>query len=147
MPRGERKDLAMRALIDTNVLIDFIAMREPYFEAARRVIDACDRGILTGGIAAHSIPNIYYVLRKEMPDEKRKEILKLLCEICSVVALDKYKMMNALENKDFADFEDCLQMYCAVAFHTDYIVTRDTSDFTHSIIPCISPDEFCRRFL
>ena len=48
----------MRVLIDTNVLIDFISVRKPYYEAARRIIDACDRELLAGCIAAHSIPDI-----------------------------------------------------------------------------------------
>ena len=137
----------MRVLIDTNVLIDFISVRKPYYEAARRIIDACDRELLAGCIAAHSIPDIYYIVRREIPVKERKEILKSLCAICAVEALDKYKIMNALEDEDFSDFEDCLQMQCAAVFRTDYIITRNEADFVNSPIPCISPDVFCRRFL
>ena len=144
---GERKSLVMRVLIDTNVLIDFITVRKPYEEAARRIIDACDRRLLFGCVAAHSIPDIYYILRREIPAKERKEILKFLCEICTVEALDKYKIMNALDDEDFADFEDCLQMQCAAVLQTDYIITRNEADFKFSPIPSISPSEFCRHFL
>ena len=134
-------------LIDTNVLIDFIAVREPYYAEALRIIDACDRYVIEGCIAAHSVPDIYYILRKSIPVNDRKEILKSLCSILTVEALDGHKIMNALCDEVFADFEDCLQTQCAVAFDADYIITRNGTDFTGSIIPVISPDMFCRYFL
>lgn len=137
----------MRVLIDANILIDFIAMRQPYYANARRIVDACDRKLLAGCIAAHSIPNIYYVLRKNMSDADRKEVLKSLCDIFTIESIDRHKIMDALEDKNFKDIEDCLQMRCAVAFRSDYIVTRNMGDFVNSSIPCIGPDAFCQRFL
>ena len=48
---------------------------------------------------------------------------------------------NALQREDFSDFEDCLQDECAKQIHADYIVTRNTSDFSTSDIPAIIPDD------
>ncbi len=137
----------MRVLIDTNVLIDLIAMREPWYTYALRIVDACDRNLLSGCIAAHSIPNIYYILRRELSSDARKEALKALCEIFAVEGLDKYKLIEALQDMLFHDFEDCLQMCCASSFNADYIITRNEDDFMNSRIPSIAPDVFCHNFL
>ena len=145
MERGEI--LTVRVLVDTNVLIDFIAVRQPFYSYALRIIDACDRKILAGCIAAQSVPDIYYILRKEVSSEDRREILRALCSIFSVEGLDRKKLMNALNDEAFADFEDCLIMNCALSFGADYIITRNGADFVGSLVPAISPEEFCVRFL
>lgn len=47
----------MKVLIDTNILIDYISKREPYFEAADKIIMLCANEKLEGCIAAHSVMN------------------------------------------------------------------------------------------
>ena len=137
----------MRALIDTNVLIDFISKRGAFYFDARKIVDACDRGIYDGCIAAHSVPDIFYILRQSVPVVERREALRLLCEIFTVVGINKRRLVDALSNEDFSDFEDCLQSLCAETFRADYIVTRNPKDFKYSAIPAVTPDVFCRQFL
>ncbi len=136
----------MRILIDTNVLIDFIVMRKPYDADAVKLVDACDRGLLDGCIAAHSILDIFYILRKTVPVTERRETLRSLCEIFEVEGIDKDKLVRALATENFTDFEDCLQSLCATAFRADYIITRNLRDFKVGTIPAILPDSFCKRF-
>ena len=56
--------MALTILIDTNVLLDDLLMREPHATDSRRIVEACRAGTLTGIIAAHSISNMFYILRK-----------------------------------------------------------------------------------
>ena len=137
----------MRVLIDTNVLIDFLAMREPFADDATRILDACDRNIIDGVMAAHSVTDIFYILRKDMTVEERREVLLSLCEILDVEPLDRDKLVNALRDKSFADFEDCIQIVSAKATEADYIITRDPGDFAGSTVKVISPAEFCEKVL
>lgn len=137
----------MRALIDTNVLIDFMTLRKPFDADAVKIVDACDKSLFDGCIAAHSIPDIFYILRKSVPAAERRETLRRFCEIFEVVGIDKGKLVAALTDGRFTDFEDCLQLRCALTFHADYIVTRNPKDFAASSIPAIAPDVFCQRFL
>ena len=132
----------MRALIDTNVLIDYISHREPYYSTAFKIVDACDKSVFDGCIAAHSIPDIYYILRKSHTSAERREALRLMCKIFEVESLDKRKLVSALADESFTDFEDCLQSLSASEFRADYIVTRNPKDFARSAIPAITPDEF-----
>lgn len=62
-----------------------------------------------------------------------------LCGIFEISGIDKSKVMAALENQDFTDFEDCLQMECALEIGADYIITRNLSDFAYSGITAIEP--------
>lgn len=58
----------MVVLVDTNVLLDVISMREPYVENSIRVIEHCALRTVQGYIAVHSISNIYFILRKVYTD-------------------------------------------------------------------------------
>ena len=62
----------MRILVDTNILLDYILDREPYGEAARCVVKACKDGTIKGCIAAHSISNMFFILRKVYAPEERR---------------------------------------------------------------------------
>ena len=102
-----------KILIDTNVLIDYLLEREPFFEDAKDVILSCADGKVKGCIAAHSIPNMFFILRKDYSAKERREVLSNLCSIFDVEGIDKAKLLAGLTNEDFSDFEDCLQMECA----------------------------------
>ena len=135
----------MRILIDTNVLIDYILRREPYTGDAEKIIFLCKNMQIEGCIAAHSVMNIFYILRKLMTLEKRKKFLNNISEFIEIVGIDRSKIINAVNNERFTDIEDCLQYECAREFSADYIVTRNVKDFQNSTIPAISPDEFLKK--
>lgn len=54
----------MVILVDTNIIIDALANREPYADDAKRIMEKCAAREITGILAAHSIPNLFYILRK-----------------------------------------------------------------------------------
>lgn len=134
----------MLILIDTNVLLDVIARREPYVIFSEKIIDLCRQEIINGAIAGHSVLNAMYVLRKNFTLEERKEIFLSLCEFLYVESVDFGKIIQALKDDNFSDFEDCLQMQCALSLRADYIVTRNVKDFAASEIPAVTPEEFLK---
>ena len=81
-----------------------------------------------------------------MTKEERRVALKDFCEIVKVEGIDSFKILSALDNEDFSDFEDCLQEECAVAISADYIITRNAKDFALSRVPAILPDEFLKKY-
>ncbi len=117
--------MALRILVDTNILLDYLLEREPYEEPARVIIKSCQKKMIDGCIAAHSITNIFYILRKNYSIEEHKGILLDICKIFYVEGIDVYKLRSALVNEDILDFEDCLQVECAKNFYVDYIVSRN----------------------
>lgn len=105
--------MADRILIDTNVLLDYLLTREPFYNEAAQIVLACADGKIRGCIAAHSISNMFFILRKDYNVKERREILLSLCSIFDIEGIDEDKLLAGLQNEDFSDFEDCLQMECA----------------------------------
>lgn len=134
----------MIILVDTNVILDILLKREPFSHAAQTILTKCAEREVTGCLAAHSIPNLFYVLRKAYSQKERRAFIKNLCDIFLISGLDKEKILSAVQNEEFSDFEDCLQEECAVEEAADYIVTRNPNDYKRSRIKVIEPDEFVR---
>jgi len=134
--------MADRILVDTNILLDYVLMREPFYKDAKSIILACADGRINGCIAAHSIPNMFFILRKDYNEKERREILSALCTIFDIEGIDKTKLLAGLQKEDFSDFEDCLQAECAKAYGAGYIVTRNVSDYKISEVEAILPKDY-----
>lgn len=135
----------MVVLVDTNIIIDALANREPYADNAKKILEKCAAREVTGILAAHSIPNMFYIFRKNFSQDERRFLLKNLCNIFKISDLNAKKILAALENEKFVDFEDCLQDECAVESMADYIVTRNPADFANSRVKVILPEEFLKK--
>lgn len=133
----------MVALIDTNVLIDYLAERGEFFEPAKKVLELCAQDKVDGYIAFHSLPNIWFILRKR-PDAERREMLEELCKVLTVVGASHQAVLDAIRMQNFKDFEDCLQDKCACTVFADYIITRNGKDFQQATTKIVTPQEFCQ---
>ena len=137
----------MKVLIDTNIIMDYLSNRQPFFDMADKVINLCsDDNKVQSYLAAHTITNIFYLLRKHFSIDRRRELILDLFEAFHIVSIDEEKLFNALRNKEFKDFEDCLQVECTKSIKADYIITRDAKDFANSEITFLTPEEFCSKF-
>lgn len=132
----------MAVLIDANVLINYITNRDDeYIESSVKIVEMCAKGECDGYIAFHTLSIIWYVLRKRT-DKERRENLRDICSIFTVVSASQQEILNAIENDSFSDFEDCLQDKCAKEVEADYIITVNVKDFSKSEIPAVNPKEF-----
>ncbi|MCM1577270.1 MAG: PIN domain-containing protein [Ruminococcus sp.] len=134
----------MKILMDTNVLIDNLLKRDPFYKQSDEIIEMCINGDVRGFLAAHSITNAFYVMRKDYSEDKRREMLLEMCRIFEVVGIDGDKLRVCLGKNSFKDFEDCLQSECAVNCGADYIITRNIKDFSESSVKAVSPEEFLK---
>ena len=130
----------MKVLIDTNVILDVLCGRAEFLEASSRVWKYCEVGKLSGVISALSVPNIVYILRKELDPNKTKEIIDRLMLIFDIAELTAEALRKAAEMKT-ADYEDAVQMCCAEWINADFIVTRNIRDFVSSPVPAVKPSE------
>ena len=87
---------------------------------------------------------MFFILRKDYKAEERREVLINLCSIFDVEGIDKAKLIAGLQNEDFADFEDCLQMECAKAYGAEYIITRNIDDYKTSEVKALLPKDYLR---
>lgn len=137
----------MRIFFDTNILLDFLLGRKPFCDSAQTLFELCKNKQIEGFVAAHSLSNMFYILRKDLSNEERREFLLDICSIFSICGIDKQKIVSALKNNSFDDFEDGLQHECAVSEYLEAIITRNKDDFASSLIPVYTADEFIRAFL
>lgn len=135
----------MVLLIDTNILLDILQHRLPFYEASKKILDLCGKRCAEGYIALHSVSNIYFILRKQYPPEKRRLLLIGILKVLRVCGAGHERVVDALERKDFADFEDCLQDECASSIDASYIITRNISDFKNSKVEAVTPEQFLNR--
>jgi len=137
----------MVILIDTNIILDYLVARQPFVGNAKNVLRLCFRQECKGYITAHSVTNIFYILRKNFSVSKRKKMLIELCEFIEVAGIQKKQVIDALVNEDFHDLEDRLQVECARMVNADYIVTRNITDFSASPILAILPEDFLKKVM
>ncbi|MCM1386956.1 MAG: PIN domain-containing protein [Bacillus sp. (in: Bacteria)] len=131
----------MVVLIDTNVILNYITEREDRFrESSKIVMDLCSQEKVNGYIAFHSLSIIWYSLR--IPEERKRMWLKDICSILTVAGASHEQVLEAIDNAQFKDFEDCLQDECAQMVKADCLVTCNLKDFTMAKTKVYSPDEF-----
>ena len=128
-------------LVDTNVIIDFLMTREPFYKASAEVITKCVGKELDGYIALHSVSNLWYILRK-VPEDKRRKWLIDICQCLHVEGICHEDVIKAIKMAEFKDFEDCLQDRCAENIKAEYIITRNVKDFEGSTVQAVLPEKF-----
>ncbi|MCL2089517.1 MAG: PIN domain-containing protein [Oscillospiraceae bacterium] len=131
-------------LIDTNVVLDWLLVRQPFADNAKRIIEYCINENWGCYLAGHTLLNIFYITRKEKSIEERKEILLMLCDCFKIINIEKHMFVTALQNENWRDLEDGLQMLSAEQENLDYIITRDLNDFKHTSVRVLSPESFLK---
>jgi len=131
----------MRIFVDTNLLLDVLARREPFYTAAARVWTLAETGDCEALISAISFNNIFYIVRKARDTATARRALILLRDVFASVAPDQ-RILNQAIDSDIPDFEDAIQLHSAIHARADYFLTRNVGDFPTGILPILTPDEF-----
>jgi predicted nucleic acid-binding protein len=127
--------------MDTNVIIDFLADRQPFSDDAAKLFDLSIDGKVRIYISAVSYNNIYYVLRQSLTNNAAIKLLEELDELTEIADVTKAIIQQSLKT-DFKDYEDAIQYYCALSIpKIDFIVTRNTKDFKKSTLSVLTPAE------
>ena len=128
----------MRVLVDTNIALDFLLQREQFFQDAELLFDAINSGQVIGYITATTLTDIFYIARRHTRriEQARQAITEILSvmEICPVSRV----VLESALGLSLVDFEDAVQVACAVAQGLDAIVTRDRQDFVSSPVAVLS---------
>ncbi len=135
----------MRILIDTNVILDILQKREPFFadsyQALHKAIEA-DTECL---ISASAATDIFYMLRKFLKSaEQAKERIEQLAQLVTFVDVQGMDIHTAIM-RSMPDFEDAVVDAVAERNGVSYILTHNTKDFIGSVIPAITPTNFLKQ--
>ena len=130
-----------KAFIDTNVLIDFLGERDPFYDAAARIVSRADRKEIELMVSSLSYATASYILMRYNPQDLVMEKLKKFTPLCTVTNVGAEEVNLSLYSA-FSDFEDALQYHSAWKAGATVIITRNKKDFRSSSLPVYTPDEF-----
>lgn len=134
----------MRVLLDLNVVIDVLLERDPWRVEAQPIWNANRDGRIDALISAAALPTLFYVVRKQA-DLPRAHLAVMNClRSLEIVPVDRTALEMAT-NLPGSDFEDNLQVACAVIARLDAIVTRDPKGFAGSPVPALAPAELLAK--
>ncbi len=131
----------MKLFWDTNVMLDFLGERKPFYISAAKIATLADKREIKVVASALSYATISYFLTKFEGIEKTKDKLRKFKVISKICELDELIIEKGL-NSDFSDYEDSLQYFSALRTECDIIITRNGKDYKKSQIPIMTPDEF-----
>lgn len=131
-----------KLFIDTNIVIDLLSRREPFYEEAANLFSLADKKIIELSISSLTIANTSYTLLRQTNTTSAKEILRKLRLIINILPLDDKIIGIALNDNSFDDFEDGLQYFTAIENNQDIVITRNLKDFKNSNLPVMTARQF-----
>jgi predicted nucleic acid-binding protein len=135
----------MRILIDTNVILDVLLKRSPFYETAIEVLKLSARDDIQEFVSASAITDIYYIAYKNLRDKAAvRELLKKLLLIVSVAGVSEEEIQKALE-LEWNDFEDSVQYSVAALNEMDGIITRNVKDYSSAEMQVWEPAQFLEK--
>ena len=128
---------------DTNIILDLLAYRMPFYTEAAELFSLADKKKLILSISSLCLADTHYILSKQNPEMEVRKILRKFKVLVNVLPLDD-KITDLALNSEFRDFEDAIQYYTAIENEQELIITRNYSDFKDSKIPVMTAGEFIK---
>ena len=135
----------MKVLLDTNVILDILLKRKPYYITSSKIFLLSGKKNIHLFITSSIFTDLYYIISRILSRKKAKSFLVNLLEIVDVCGVDKEAIIEAI-NSDFKDLEDAVQHFAAKAKNIDLIITRNKNDFKPSKIKVLTPSEFLSTY-
>jgi predicted nucleic acid-binding protein len=135
----------VRVLIDTNIVLDFLLQREPFLQDAEAVFQAIDSGRVVGYVTATTLTDIFYIARRHTRsvEQARQAVLETLTVM--VICPVNRAIVESAFTSGRDDFEDAVQIACAVAQGLEAILTRDQQGFRSSAVPVLSVSQLLEQ--
>jgi len=130
-----------RIFLDTNVILDLLGERVPFYDPISKVATLADQKKLAIIVSPLSFTTIDYVLNKYESSESvlnKLRKFKIICEVCEVTEETIEKALNS----NFKDFEDAVQYFTALQSNCSIIITRNGKDFKNATIPIMTAEEY-----
>jgi predicted nucleic acid-binding protein len=134
----------MTALLDTNVVLDILLERQPWYTEAALIFGLSEKKLITCFVSASSITDIFYLTQKEHGKQTAHDSIKRLLQVFNPASVTGINIHQALE-LEWNDFEDSLQFIVGESLSANFIVTRNVKDFTSSTIAVVTPAQFIQH--
>jgi predicted nucleic acid-binding protein len=132
----------IKIFVDTNILLDLVARRAPFYEESALLFSLADNKKVEIAVSALSIANLHYVLSRELNNKQAKTIIRKLKILIQVLPINDKIIGLALNDDSFTDFEDALQYFSAIEGYQSFIITRNLKDFKKAKLPVLTAKQF-----
>lgn len=132
----------MKIMIDTNVVIDILQKREPFFNGSHKALYKAISENNECLVSVSAVTDIFYILRKslhstEVANHYIEEISKIVT-FADVLSTD----IDMALMRDITDFEDAVVDAVAVRIGAEMIITRNDKDFSGAKTSVVTPETY-----
>jgi predicted nucleic acid-binding protein len=135
-----------RVFLDTNVILDLLAQRNPFYESIAKLTTLADQKKIVLVTTPLSFTTVEYILKKTDNSEiviNKLRKFKIICEVCAV----NEKIVEKGLNSNFKDFENSIQYYSAVEAKCSIFITRNGKDFKYSSLSILTAEEYLKSLI
>lgn len=129
--------------IDTDIALDLLGQRDPYYSAAALLFTLADKGKIEINISSLSFSNLNYLLTRQFNASESRRILNSFKVLVKVLAVDDKIIELALSSK-FTDFEDAIQYFTAIENEINVLLTRNIKDYKLANIAIQSAEDYLK---
>lgn len=133
-----------RLFVDTDVVMDLLAMREPFYSAAARLFSFADQGKVTLCVSSLTFSNLNYILSRQFSSRQARMKLLAFKTLIQVLSVND-KVVELALSSEFRDFEDALQYFTATENGVTTIITRNLKDFKSAKITVLTPEAYLNK--
>lgn len=131
----------MNLLIDTNIILDIVLKREKY-QIAVSLFKTIDNIGAKAYITATTVTDLFYIIQRQTHHvEKTYTIMKNIFKIVSVLSVTNEDVQAAFD-REWKDFEDCIQYTTAQNNHVNYVITSNIKDYEDNLGNVILPEQW-----
>jgi predicted nucleic acid-binding protein len=130
----------VRLLFDTSVTLDALLERDPYAQDMQPLWQKAAAAEVSAFVSATTLTDVYYVSRKTLGKEGALRAVGVCLGIFEICDVDR-SILEYAYTLPGSDFEDNVQIACAVHLGLNGIVTRDKKGFKHSPVAVYTPGE------
>ena len=133
-----------KVFIDTDIILDVLAKREPHFKFAAHLLSLADTGKIKIGVSSLTFSNLNYMLSKQFGSAEARKVLVRFKTLVQVLTVND-KIIELALGSNFKDFEDAIQYYCAINNNYKTLLTRNLKDYKVAKIPVMTAESFLKK--
>ena len=131
-----------KVLVDSNIFVDFMFRRMPFYNDSEKVISLIENKKVKGYVTTSMLMDLHYIFKRLSHSNANADLaIQEILKVFDCIDISKKDIVSTLENRHY-DFEDSVIEKCANRTGIDYIVTRNIDDFENTKTKIVSPTEF-----
>ncbi len=133
-----------RVFVDTDIVLDLLMKRMPYYTPAAHLFSKADKRQVDVCASSLTFANAHYILRRQLPDRETRKILTGLKSLIRVLPITDKTIELALTSH-FADFEDAIQYHAASENGVQIFITRNLRDYKLAKLPVMNAEAYLKK--